>query len=273
MRFVQDDGKAGSPDGDQSGDQDSGNDPNTSKNYDKLRDSHYGSCGKDIKKVRDELDSDKDNLPSLSSGKGQELDKENLKRLREEFSEPLPQGLQGKAKQYGMHGGELGKVRGEIGYESEEEDPFATPSQTTPKSELGKLDPGKKDEPDKDEEIRKLEEHLKKMVGRKITSNYNIINKKFFNSQNINKYHNPNYFDNYKEKSNYFNKIIEYNKNLEDKFEQMYEKNDIIMNNMYKKTDQILKDTDPKTNYPKTLEEILAEYLKKVKDEDKKDEK
>ena len=42
---------------------------------------------------------------------------------------------------------------------------------------------------------------------------------------------------------------------------------------MYKKTDQILKDTDPKTNYPKTLEEILAEYLKKVKDEDKKDEK
>ena len=272
MRFVQDDGKAGSPDGDQSGDQDSGNDPNTSKNYEKLRDSHYGSCGKDIKKVRDELDSDKDNLPRLGSGKGQELDKDNLKRLREEFSEPLPHGLQGKAKQYGMQSGELGKVRGEIGYESEEEDPFATPSQTTPKSEPDKLDPSKKDEADKDEEIRKLEEQLKKMVGRKIPSNYNIIYKKIFNSPDINKYHNPNYFNYYKE-NKYSKKIIEYNNNLEDKIESLFKETNYIIDDMYKKTDQILKDTDPKTNYPKTLEEILAEYLKKVKDEDKKDEK
>jgi len=273
MRFVQDDGKAGSPDGDQSGDQDSGNDPNTSKNYEKLRDSHYGSCGKDIKKVRDELDSDKDNLPRLGSGKGQELDKDNLKRLREEFSEPLPHGLQGKAKQYGMQSGELGKVRGEIGYESEEEDPFATPSQTTPKSEPDKLDPSKKDEADKDEEIRKLEEQLKKMVGRKIPSNYNIIYKKIFNSPDINKYHNPNYFNYYKE-NKYSKKIIEYNNNLEDKIESLFKETNYIIDDMYKKTDEIIKDTGPIINYSLTLEEMLAEYWKKKdNDEGKKDEK
>ncbi|MBS3146866.1 hypothetical protein J4471_04175 [Candidatus Woesearchaeota archaeon] len=111
------------------------------------------------------------------------------------------------------------------------------------------------------------------MVGRKIPSNYNIIYKKIFNSPDINKYHNPNYFNYYKE-NKYSKKIIEYNNNLEDKIESLFKETNYIIDDMYKKTDEIIKDTGPIINYSLTLEEMLAEYWKKKdNDEGKKDEK